>query len=414
MKIAMYEPDPRVCGPLSWAGHLRAGFEALGHEVKQVSSTKSGRRRKGWGTPGWGGHWWSSGPDIVCKDANLGKVLAEFDFIVLPEPKSPAEDKQAVKEKRWPLYYLALWEAKTPFVTALHGNDYNSKTAPFMEHILALPGFTGKLMSHSERSRRSDPFVESIPYFSVPLPYSPRVEIGDEFPANTTVGTTGRFMFNKGSHLVAMAGNQLRSDAIVEIWGSCSTGLGTNATFAVYEAMLEHAAQYKRYGDQDAKRAAGYEKVTEHGNTIRPYHWDIRTHGGALVRYLGNYTDPIATASRLGVHVNLTGFKYSGGLVEFSTLEAMDAGSLCITPDHVSDDRFRTSRIGVLNPPGSVGSTKKNPEIVDQVAQAIIPLQEFAVSGSRAHREIVEHNREQIREISDPAKIAAQVLEESL
>lgn len=411
----MYEPDPRVCGPLSWAGHLRAGFEALGHEVKQVSSTKSGRARKGWGTPAWGGHWWSGAPDIVCKDDDLGKVLAGFDFIVLPEPKSPAEDKQAVKEQRWPVYYLALWQCKTPFITALHGNDYTPKNSPFMQYVFELPNFVGKLMSHSDRSRKSNPLVEAMPYFHVPLPYKPKMGIGADFPVNTTVGTTGRFMFNKGCHLVAMAANQLRDDTVVELWGSSSTGLGTNTTFAVYEAMLDYAAHYKRYGDQDAKRAAGDPNVTEHGNTIRPYLWDVRTKGGALVRYLGNYTDPVSTAGRLGVHVNLTGFKYSGGLVEFSTLEAMDAGSLCITPDHVSDGRYRTSRVGIVNPPGSIKATQKDLSVVDTVAQAISPIQEFILSGNyTAHQQIVEHNREQIRQISDPAKIAAQVLEESL
>ena len=412
MKIAIYEPDPRVCGPLSWAGHLRYGFEQLGHDVKQISSTKSGRTRKGWGTPGWGGHWWSSGPDIVTKDADLGKALADFDLIVLPEPKSPAEDKLAVKEKRWPVYYLALWEAKTPFVTALHGNDYTQKNSPFMEHLLALPNFVGKLMSHSERSRASNPFFENVPYFSVPLPYKPAKEIGDDFPVNRTVGTTGRFMFNKGCHIVAMGAKHLHPETTVELWGSSSTGLGTNTTFAVYEALLDDASAYKRYGDQEEKRAAGYANVTEHGNTIRPYHWDVRLSNGALVRYLGNYTDPVGVSARLGVHVNLTGFKYSGGLVEFSTLEAMDAGSLCITPGHVSDDRYRTSRVDITNPPGSIKSTQKDLGLVEDIAKIVGSVSDYAVTG--AQREIVEHNREQIRAISDPTTIAARILDESL
>lgn len=412
MKIAIYEPDPRVCGPLSWAGHLRYGFEALGHEVKQVSSTKSGRKRKGWGTPAWGGHWWSSGPDIVCKDDDLGDVLAKFDFIVLPEPKSPAEDKMAVKEKRWPVYYLALWKAKTPFVTALHGNDYTPKNSPFMEHVFQLPNFVGKLMSHSDRSRSSNPLVEAMPYFSVPLPYRPVKEISDDFPVNRTVGTTGRFMFNKGCHIVAMGAKYLNPDTTVELWGSSSTGLGTNTTFATYEAILEDAAHYKRYGDQDEKRAAGDPNVTEHGNTIRPFLWDVRLNQGQLVRYLGNYTDPVGIASRLGTHVNLTGLKYSGGLVEFSTLEAMDAGSLCITPDHVSDSRYRTSRVQLVNPPGSIKSTQKDLSVVENVAATVAAVSEYASTG--AQQEIVEHNRTMIREISDPVKIATQVLEESL
>ena len=410
----MYEPDPRVCGPLSWAGHLRFGFESLGHEVKQVSSTKSGKPRKGWGTPAWGGHWWSSTPDLVVRDEQLGRALADFDLVVLPEPKSPAEDKLAVKEKRWPLYYTALWQSKTKFTTAYHGNNYDDKSAPFMRYLFEMPNFAGKVLSHSERSRTSSELAASVPYYSLPLPYRPRKEIGDPFPVNSTVGTTGRFMFNKGTLLVALAARHLGSADTVELWGSCSTGLGTSATYDCYKVLLPDAAAYKRYGDQEEKLAKGDPNVTEHGNTIRPFHWDVRLTNGVLVRYLGNYVDPVGVASRLGVHVNLTGYKYSGGLVEFSTLEAMDAGSLCVTPNHVSDDRYRTSRVGVTDPPGTLKAAEKIPDVIHDVAARIDSVSAFAATNAPGHAEIVQHNREMLRQISDPAMIAARILEESL
>ena len=193
-----------------------------------------------------------------------------------------------------------------------------------------------------------------------------------------------------------------------------SAGLGTSATYDCYKVLLPDAAAYKRYGDQEEKLAKGDPNVTEHGNTIRPFHWDVRLTNGVLVRYLGNYVDPVGVASRLGVHVNLTGYKYSGGLVEFSTLEAMDAGSLCVTPNHVSDDRYRTSRVGVTDPPGTLKAAEKIPDVIHDVAARIDSVSAFAATNAPGHAEIVQHNREMLRQISDPAMIAARILEESL
>ena len=133
------------------------------------------------------------------------------------------------------------------------------------------------------------------------------------------------------------------------------------------------------------------------------------------MRYLGNYTDPVGVAARLSVHVNLTGFKYSGGLVEFSTLEAMDAGSMCITPSHVSDGRYRTKVIDIANPPGAMKSSLAATDVMKSVGESISQIQQFAVHGdAETRRGIVEHNRECIRTINSPSLIAQRIFEEAM
>lgn len=410
VKIAILEPDPRVCGPSSWAYHLRAGFRALGHTCDVVTSTKSGRARKGWGTPGWGNKWWSEAPDKCVRDNVLGHLLADQDLIILPEPKSPAVDREAVKAGVVPVYVSALLACGKPFVTALHGNNYEVEDAPFLRHLLGAPNFVGKLIIHSRRSWESGFEVMSTPGFEVPLPYTARLPITAPYPTGRTVGTTGRFIFNKGPQVLAFAGRYLDPSTTIELWGSAAAGLGASITFTCYEGLLPFASNYKRYGDQEAKKDDP--RVTEHGNTIRPFHWDVRLQDAALVRYLGNYTDPVATCGRLTVHVNLTGWKYSGGLVEYSTLEAMDAGSLCIMPEHVSDSRYKAMTIDLTNPPGGVATTLKSDALLHTVAADVDELLAADASFPEWRADTVRHNRAQLRAISDPAIIADRILQE--
>lgn len=419
MKIAIFEPDPRVCGPLSWAGHLQTGFRALGHQCDIVSATKSGRKPAHWGNVKTGGKWWATAPDVITKMAELYKTLHDYDFIILPEPKSPLADKLSMKAAKndggpmeVPWYVVQLIWSQKPFTTALHGNSYAEKGAPFARTLFNAANFTGKLIVHSKDSWTSDPLIQSIPGVELVLPYAPRNDIDAGFPRMKTVGCTGRFMFNKGSHIVGLAGQHLDPDTTVEIWGSCSVGRGPNLTFNLYEVIKPMAVpgQYIRHHNSDPN----HPKANEDGNIVQPFLYDVRIKDHALVRYLGNYVDPVGTCARLGVHVDLTAKKYSGGLVEFVTLEAMDAGSVCITPPHVSDPaNFRTLVLDwFVNPPGSVTSAVKDPDTTLRVATAIKQALSFQDQPYEVHRDLVRHNRESVRRVNDPKVIAERVLEE--
>lgn len=414
MRIAILDADPRICGPMSWMRHLASGFRELGHDVSVIASTKSGRQRTSWGQVKWGGHWSAFTPELTVKDDQLAETLSSFDLVVLPEPKVPLLDKAALKTGDVPLYAKVLFSLGKPFVFALHGNDYDDESAPFLEFLASSPWFSG-MISHSSRSTKSLDSELQYHFYPTPspLPYEPKRKINARREYTATVGTTGRFMFNKGSHVVALAGQFLEpTNATVELWGSAAAGLGCSTTFGTYESLLPYAEKYIRHGDQEEKK--GQPNVTEHGNIIRPYLWDVRLKSGQLVRYLGNYTDAVGVGERLAVHVNLTGYKYSGGLVEYTTLEAMDAGSICITTEHVSDDRFQTLRINLLNPPGSPPTAAKNTELLHEVAKNINGALAFALHGDSDTRQMfVEANREAIREVNSPRKVAETFLQKA-
>lgn len=395
---------------MSWMRHLATGFTELGHEVKIVASTKSGRPRTSWGETKWGGHWSVFAPELTVKDSELAAALSSFDLIVLPEPKVPLADKEALKvsDATVPLYVTALYAAGVPFIFALHGNNYDPESAPFLDSLVVCPNFIGRIISHSPRSTKSldSELWYHTPVIDSPLPYAPKREINARREYTATVGTTGRFMFNKGSHVVAFAAKHyVPEDTTVELWGSAAAGLGASTTFGTYEALLPQAKQYVRYGDQAEK--IGQPNATEHGNIIRPYLWDIRLVTGQLVRYLGNYTNAVDVCERLAVHVNLTGYKYSGGLVEYTTLEALDAGCISITTEHVSDDRFQTLRIDLENPPGSPSTAIKDTELLETIGNNVNGALAFALHGDPEIRQsMVEANREALREVNSAKTVA--------
>lgn len=411
---------------MSWMQHLAVGFRELGHETSIVSSTKSGRSRSSWGDVKWGAHWSVYTPSVVVKDEQLAEALDAFDLVVLPEPKVPAADKEGMKFKDrdgnrvsplLPVYVDVLQRTKTPFIFALHGNDYDAKSAPFMHNLMVQDNWTGTVISHSERSVASNMIFQHSGVRVIPsaLPYVPSRGIQTAREYTNTVGTTGRFIFNKGPHLVALSASQvLPTDVTVELWGAASAGLGASHTYTTYEELLPQAEKYLRYGDQDAKR--GQPGWTEHGNIIRPFPWDMRLKTGQLVRYLGSYTDAVGVAERLSVHVNLTGFKFSGGLVEYSTLEAMDAGCVCVAPKHVSAPGiFETLEVAIENPPGSPTAALKQPELLTTVAESITAATSFATSKSSDVEtlkcEMVERNRESLRSYNSPRAVAEKFIE---
>jgi hypothetical protein len=413
VKIAILDVDPRICGPMSWTQHLATGFNDLGHEVAVVSATKSGRVRSSWGNQKWGGHWSAYTPSVVVKEADLVETLDTFDLIVLPEPKVPAVDKEAVKNSTVPVYVSALEETQTKFIFALHGNDYDEKSAPFLTNLVSAPNFAMSVISHSKRSENSleiaDLARHFIDVYDSPLPYAPKrdVRFKAEGAKQRVVGTTGRFMFNKGSHVVALAAQYTHSDTRVDLWGSAAAGLGASTTFVTYEALLDQAEWYQRFGDQEEKK--DHPKATEHGNIIRPFPWEMKLKTGQFVRYLGNYTDPVLVCESLAVHVNLTGYKYSGDLVEYSTLEAMDAGSLCIAPSHVSNTRFSMNEIKLQNPPGTPKSALKDEELLRFIGSQIDFTMESALAGH--NDEAVFYNRNVMRDYNDPKKVAKMFIE---
>ena len=349
MKIAIYQGDARVCGPSAWIEHMKTGFIRNGHECHIVTSTKSGKTPSHYGNVKPGGHWWMRGPDVCVKQNILHNTFDDYDLVILPEPKLPLADKVARKlrdsgenEAALPFYVEALGRTRTKFTTALHGNPYTDTNAPFAGDILALPNFSGTIIGHTAPLRTVSESMSQYPQVDIPLPYTTRVDVDADYPVNRTVGITGRFMFNKGSHVLGLAGQYLPPDVTVEVWGSCSTGRGPSLTF------------------------------------------------------------------------NLTADRYTSGM-EFSTMEALDAGSLCITQDNVSSDpAYRTLVMkGWNGPAGSVKTAfEKRPEETKQVAEKVMEVFDYFSANPEAHRDVVRHNRQALRDNCSPELVARRVLEE--
>src|SRR3990172_686238 len=112
MKIAIYDPNPRICGPTTWAHQLKAGFIDLGHECQVVTATSSGKPRVAWGpenkSVSYGARWSPWVPDATFNRSGLVQYLNSCQLVILTEPKIPAVDRAAFKEGKFPLYIEAM------------------------------------------------------------------------------------------------------------------------------------------------------------------------------------------------------------------------------------------------------------------------------------------------------------------
>jgi hypothetical protein len=408
MKVAILEPEPGVKGPTAWAFRLKHGFIGLGHECDVVSYTKSGRTRNAWGTPQPGGRWWSEAPNVVVKTSNLVETLDSYDMIVLPEIKIPQHDKIAIKagEGVLPEYVDALCRTKTPWTTALHGSFYPGKDIPFVPQLLESPSRGRLLVTMSEDSaNESNDLFKSMEWIKGQMPYIPQFDIDAPVTNECIVGTSGRFIYNKGQPLIALSGTLLPEHVTVEVWGSCSVGLGPSPTFLVYELLKDH------FGAKVARHATKIDLSKGiDGNIITPYPWDARVEGHALIRYLGNYVNSAAIAKRFRVHMNLTAYNFARGLVEYSTLEAADAGALCVVPKHLSDPEFRMHVLDWYTGCPTQGRLVKPEglELMQKVADAFMTCLEVS---DKDRMEIAQHNRAVLRTRNDPRKTAQVMIE---
>lgn len=408
MRVAIFEPEPGVKGPTAWAFRLRHGFIELGHECDVLSFTKSGKTRASWGKPQPGGRWWSEAPNVTVKTADLVAALDSYDMIVLPEIKIPLHDKTAMKagEGVLPEYVDALRKTKTRWTTALHGSFYPEKDIPYVSDLLESPSRGSLLVTMSEDSAAdSNELFKSMKWIKGTMPYIPRFDIDAPITDEWIVGTSGRFIYNKGQPLIALSGTKLPEHVTVEVWGSCSVGLGPSPTYIVYEQLKNH------FGAKGVRYATKIdESKGPDGNIITPYPWDARVEGHALIRYLGNYVDSAAIAKRFRVHMNLTAYNFARGLVEYSSLEAADAGAMCIVPQHLSDPEFRMMVLDWYTKCPTQGRLvqQEGLDLIDKVAAA---FETCLAIGDAARMEIARHNRNVLRVRNDPKKSALTMIE---
>lgn len=410
MKIAIFEPSPRVCGPTIWAGHVRTGFRALGHDADIVSVSLSGKPSSAWGeksTYTYGFAWCAYTPDVVVKPSNAGFVLDKYDLILLAEPKCSPLDRNVYRKEisEIPLYIEVLQKTKTPWVTFLHGPQYGWDLAPFLEQVFAAGNFTGHVFTPQISYAQPENRFEGMNIHVVPcLPYAMRPVLG--VPRTGVIGFAGRAVVNKGPQLLVELARTGRIQNDVEIWGASAVGVGPSMTRSMYELLATDKWQMKLI----------YDETRHKPDVLRPHRWTA-TNGTRRVEYCGNYVDPMAVFPRFQVHVNLTSVDFSYGLIEYVGLEALNAGCLGVYPPHtLGAAPYEVMTIaGFERPPAitqkvppSVRMDRIDSRVVDNLVDKINTAMSYSTSEQQL---IADTNREVISKHHDPRDFAQMVID---
>lgn len=429
-RVAILEPDPRICGPASWSGHVKKGLQGLGHEVEVVTPMKSGKPRTRWGVenpqPGLGGGWSSWMPDAIPKFSAVVQYLQTFDFIVLPEPKSAHLDKE-VEPGTLPIYGEWLRDSGVPFITALHGPQYDAnRWAKHVPEIFALPNFIPALItSQTSFADTNEALLDPrLRYVEHALPYAPACEVDAPVAYGSIVGFTGRMTWNLGPQLLAAAAEDIHCPDI-EMHGSGSIGLGPNVTYLLWKFMCDRGWDGTRQTLQ--LKCTGCKRKYD-GATLRPGGltcedcgyvmtaplWPLRwtvSKNGHNVSYGGPFASAVETCKRLLVHVDLTGHDYTYGLEKFTTLEAMDAGSLPVIPEHLNVNGFTVASVAIDQPKGLPRIDRG--EADEQLAQVAGAVNRALHLPDETRTAIVQSNRARLRDINDPTNFCRVWLKEA-
>lgn len=408
MRIAIYEPEPMVCGPMSWANHLQAGIRQLGHECDVVTFTRSGKVAKRWGDhEDLSGTRWRKVPhDAVGKLRDAGEILNSYDGIILNDPRTVWQDRQAKEGAGYlvsdlPDYLVALSHAGKPFTFALHGSTYHVEELPYVEELMQLSGFTEKAVAHSPRSpERAKSLWDWVDFTIVELPYVPVKDVtafgageNDRLP----VGITGRYTSIKGHHALAAAAayDYLPPSLTVDLHGGCTTTRAPSLSLVTFEHLMTSA----RFGHRD-------------GHVTKGVPWLVELVNGTTVRYRGGYIDGVQTTAEMQVHLDLTSYRFTSGAVEYSQLESIDAGCLQASVDSMWDEWFYGITLPGVETWPSDAVLARDPMKRDRYLKPIGRAVEVMLdSPMKSRHELIEHNRLVLRERYDPKRAAQAYLD---
>lgn len=414
MRIAIFEPEPRVCGPASWMYHLRHGFRALGHTCDVITFTKSGKTRTSWGENGirYGIRWWSKEPDVVGKMADASAILDGYDAVILSDVRTVMHDKEALKGRGYlakdlPDYITILSGTKTPFTFALHGNNYPLSEVPFAHQLVRLGNFTQTAVTHSATSPDLSRSVWPTTMFIVsPLPYLMQGSVNDDLPVTghrQHVGITGRYISTKGHHVLGLVGGtgRLPHNTKVDLHGASSLSLASSGTYKTFEALRWTAGlEGQRFGVIKPG-----ERIETGGDVIRPYPWLVQGPNGINIEYHGGYASGYDVCRTLDVHVDLTASQFSDGM-EYSQFEAIDAGCLQVSVESMWSNDFKGETVPSV--PRWFGESKMLKSDEGQALMATIgdAVTRAITKDDAVRRAEVLHNRETLATKHDPATIA--------
>lgn len=426
MRVAVMSPQPRVSGVVTYSHHLREGFRGLGHECDVVTFTLSGKlgassavesvdaKRSGWG-------WSPLGADRCARWDRAAEVLGEYDIVVVEEPRcAPLDKKQMrllgegeIKDGRalvleeelsldeLPWYARALAAYDKPTAWVLHDPGYGTRLAPFLGHLVryAPPRL---VVTHREGALRSAEWAGVAQDSELRIPHLPYRWRGPREHSSwpRVIGTTGRYINNKGQPTLALAAalEETPEGWQVEVAGASPLGAGPNHTFLTYEGLT------KRYG---------WEGRREGLDVTRGWPWQA-SKGKRQVTYAGPYLDPLDAAARFGVHVNATDPAFSGpGSVEYTTLEAMDAGCMVVVPDLAVPEEG--APLAALFRVEKLANAELHPvdEARERTAKSLADAAWRVSAGcdDAAKAQMARHNYDLLDEYHAPERYAARIVE---
>lgn len=374
MKVAVFEPKPRLCGVTAWSFHVAQGFRDLGHECDVVTFSRSGKAPKSDGTQRNGWYWWHEPVDKSATWYKAGDVLNGYDLIVLNELKNGTEDREAQRLGIEPYYIGALRRTNTPWMSILHAPQYDPKRAPYLANCMDAGNFTGVVVEHQVGSYESGAYAfdgrikkrTRWPW----LPYRPRG--AQEVQRTRTAIVAGRSTPVKGHAALARVADRMPEGWVARLAGSEAGGMGACYSYTIYEALTrEHGWAGHRW--DPSKPREGCEGNNNCADKLYAHPYWVQK-DGHLIQYTGAYSDSVATYGECGIALNLTSKNFAIG-VEYSILEAMDAGCVVIAPGHSMDNAqgvdYQVLRLEKFTEPsrtsGKGGISAMDPEVEDEL-----------------------------------------------
>lgn len=425
MKVAVYEPFPRMCGVTKWTFEVAQGFRSLGHEADVVSFTLSGRarvtnkQRRAFGSIGGGWHWWPEKPDRTEKYEDAAAVLDEYDLIVLNEPKNGTIDRDTKRlQTELPKYAEVLAKTKTPWMTILHAPQYDKKRAPYLDRVLEAGNFTGVVIEHQGKSYESGAWafdgriklVQPWPW----LPYSRHTE-PSTVQRGWKVGLGGRMTPNKGSATLAYVSDGFPSHLTTHLFGTESGGAAPASSYFLWEALTKNGNwRGVRRGEQTEPDEWG-----NYGDKIYCWPWWVAQEnelGNHIIEFTAGYDNQFDAWAECAIGVNLTGSNFAVGL-EYTSLEAMDAGCAIILPayslERTGSQQYAATPLEkysasiTIDPEKGFRTHKFDPEVGQELVEAVRSVDQTIRDGGHDPKV----NWKALDDYHDPQFLAGKILE---